>query len=147
MPGFIYLSESHTQHDQDAGAGPEGDPPQVVLQQVAVSRLKGLQHRLHLPAALQAFVQRVHGLLRGRRGSREEGRGQIQEVRRSNMSGHKFKKKKKSPKGALKMSGQPESTRNSEQVEISRSVATLRKKKPEVVVISVFNQFGTRGRK
>lgn len=60
-----YLSESHTQHDQDAGAGPEGDPPQVVLQQVPVSRLEGPQHRLHLPAALQPSVQSVHGLLGG----------------------------------------------------------------------------------
>lgn len=59
-----YLSKSHAQHDQDTGAGPERDPPQVVFQKVPVSCLKSSQHRLHLLAALQTSVERIHGILR-----------------------------------------------------------------------------------
>lgn len=57
------LGQSHTQHHQNTGTRPERDPPQVILQKVTVPRLKGSQHRLHLPAALQPSVQRVHGVL------------------------------------------------------------------------------------
>lgn len=60
----IYLGKGHTQHHQHTGTGPEWDPPQVVFQEVSVPCLKSTQHRLHLPAAFQAPVQRVHGLLR-----------------------------------------------------------------------------------
>lgn len=59
----VDLSEPHAQHDQHVDTGPEGDPPQVVLQQVSVASLEGPQDRLHLTTALQPPVDRLHRLL------------------------------------------------------------------------------------
>lgn len=59
----VDLSEPHAQHDQHVDTGPEGDPPQVVLQQVSVASLERPQDRLHLTTALQPPVNRLHRLL------------------------------------------------------------------------------------
>lgn len=48
------------EHDKQVQAGPEGHPPQVVLQKVAVPCLKGPQHGLDLAAPFQVLVHRVH---------------------------------------------------------------------------------------
>lgn len=60
----VDLSDSDGEHDKQAEAGPEGHPPQVVLQEVAVPRLKGPQQSLHLTAPLQAPVHSVHPRLK-----------------------------------------------------------------------------------
>ena len=62
-PQRVDLRRGHRQQDQQVDAGPEGHPPQVVLQQVAVPRLHGPQEVLEVPAPLQTPVDEVHGRL------------------------------------------------------------------------------------
>lgn len=73
----VDLSGCDGEHDKQVEAGPEGHPPQVVLQKVAVPRLKGPQHSLDLAAPLQVLVHRVH------RGLEEEEKRGRQEVKES----------------------------------------------------------------
>lgn len=48
----VDLSDSNSKHDKQVYAGPEGHPPQVILQKVAVPRLKGPQQSLDLAGPL-----------------------------------------------------------------------------------------------
>lgn len=59
-PQRVDLSDGDGRHDQQVDAGPEGDPPQVVLQEVAVPGLEGPQGRQGLAALLQVPVHQVH---------------------------------------------------------------------------------------
>lgn len=59
----VNLCNSNSEHDEQIQARPEGHSPQVVLQEVAVSSLKGPQHSLGLPAPLQVPVHRIHSSL------------------------------------------------------------------------------------
>lgn len=61
----VNLNNSNSEHDRQVYAGPKGHSPQVVLQKVAVSRLKCPQHGLDLMAFLQVPVHRVHSCLEG----------------------------------------------------------------------------------
>lgn len=56
----VDLSAWDCNHDEQVEAGPEGHPPQVVLQKIAVPRLKGPKHSLDLAGPLQALVHSVH---------------------------------------------------------------------------------------
>lgn len=69
-PQRVDLRDGHGRHDQQVDAGPEGDPPQVVLQEVAVPGLEGPQRRQRLLALLQVLMHQVH--LRLQRRTRPE---------------------------------------------------------------------------
>lgn len=69
----VHLRDGDGEHDEHAEAGPEGDPPQVVLQQVAVPRLQGPQRGQDMAAPLQVLVHRVQPHL-------EDGEQQMGEV-------------------------------------------------------------------
>ena len=56
----VDLSGGNTEHDEQVEAGPEGHPPQVVLQEEAVPRLEGPQRGLDLTGLLQSLVHGVH---------------------------------------------------------------------------------------
>ena len=62
-PECADLGYGHGEDDQQVEAGPEGDPPQVVLQQVAVTSLERPEDALDLPALLQVTMHRLQGLL------------------------------------------------------------------------------------
>lgn len=59
----VDLSGSDGEYDKQVDTGPEGHPPQVVLQKVSIPRLKGSQHSQDLPAPLQVLVHSVHARL------------------------------------------------------------------------------------
>lgn len=61
----VDLHGGHGEHDEQVEAGPEGHPPQVVLQEVTVPRLKGSQRGLDLPGPLQLLVHKLQPGLEG----------------------------------------------------------------------------------
>ncbi len=71
----VDLRDSNEEHDKQVDAGPEGHPPQVVLQKVSVPCLVDPQHGLHLAAPLQVKVHRIHPHL-----EKKENKGRQEET-------------------------------------------------------------------
>lgn len=69
----VDLWDRDGEHDKQVDAGPERDPPQVVLEKVAVPGLKGPQGHLDLAAPLQMLVNKLQPFLSEESTERETG--------------------------------------------------------------------------
>lgn len=76
VPQGVDLCRGDGKHDKQVKAGPEGHPPKVVLQKVAIPRLKGPQGTLDLAGPLQVQVHELHACL-----EEEEEKGRQWEIK------------------------------------------------------------------